>query len=61
MDGNLYDEFGNYIGPEIEDEEEEDAFIPPHEEEDEDMAAPDEDQAMAEAEEGMIDNCCSDA
>jgi hypothetical protein len=23
MDGNLYDEFGNYIGPELEEEEEE--------------------------------------
>jgi hypothetical protein len=27
MDADLYDEFGNYIGPEIEDEEEEEAPV----------------------------------
>lgn len=39
MDGNLYDEFGNYIGPEL-DEEEEETYEPEPEPEpqDEDMA-----------------------
>jgi U5 small nuclear ribonucleoprotein component len=33
MDGNLYDEFGNYIGPEIDDDEEEMGFVHPNEDE----------------------------
>jgi hypothetical protein len=57
MDGNLYDEFGNYVGPEIDDEEEEDAFVPPPQE-DEDMA--DEEAAVDQVmqEEGKH-TCCS--
>eukprot|EP01110_Echinostelium_bisporum_P001096 TRINITY_DN1263_c0_g1_i2.p2 TRINITY_DN1263_c0_g1~~TRINITY_DN1263_c0_g1_i2.p2 ORF type:complete len:58 (-),score=20.99 TRINITY_DN1263_c0_g1_i2:263-436(-) len=39
MDGNLYDEFGNYIGPELEEEEEEEEEVYiRQEEQDEDMA-----------------------
>lgn len=50
MDGNLYDEFGNYIGPEIEDDEEEEmGYVP---QEDEEMQ--DEEPAPVEEEvEGM--------
>lgn len=49
MDGNLYDEFGNYIGPEIadDDENEEAEFVPP---EDEEMQ--DEEDQSAQEEEG---------
>lgn len=50
MDGNLYDEFGNYIGPEIEDEEEDDlGYVPTHD--DEDMQ--DQEEAQAPEEEGV--------
>ena len=52
MDGNLYDEFGNYIGPELDDDEEEEmGFVPPHE--DEEMQDQDEEQAPAQEEEGV--------
>lgn len=52
MEANLYDEFGNYIGPEIEeDEEDEETFVPPPQE-DEEMGGEEADQRMEE-EEGM--------
>lgn len=51
MDGELYDEFGNYIGPEIEEDEEEDVLVAPQE--DEEMADREDLQAAPEEVEGM--------
>lgn len=52
MDGNLYDEFGNYVGPEIEDEEEEE--MPFVAQEDEEMHDQDEEPATVPEEEGTL-------
>ena len=47
MDSDLYDEFGNYIGPDLDsDDDEDDGLIPQQEEEDDD----DEDEEMNEPE-----------
>lgn len=38
MDGDLYDEFGNYIGPELDSDDNDDDDIPIEQDDDEDIA-----------------------